>query len=63
MDEAIERAWFDYDKALDRIKRQAGGSLPPIGARRNAERMLAITYQQLVKLGVMPQIRGKYRRV
>lgn len=56
MTDEIERAWRDFRSASEKIKKQQGGN-----SAQGIEKEYAQAYQQLVKLGVAPQLRSKYR--
>ena len=53
--------WSDLNTALNSINRLDGSA--PVGKRRGAEARYAQAYQGLVRLGVVRQIRYKYRTV
>jgi hypothetical protein len=59
MSEETEAAVRDYDKATAQLGRLASSS--PLSKRRHVEAEYSKLYQRLVRLGVYPQIRGKYR--
>lgn len=48
------------DSAMARVQRMAAQNAP-LGARVNAEQEYALAYQKLVRAGIRPQIRRKYR--
>lgn len=50
-----------FEAALTKLQKQAGQGGAPYGARVNAENEYGIAYQQMVRKGLAPQIRGKYR--
>lgn len=56
----VEKAWSAFNAASQALKNSPGASAP-LGLRRNLEQRYAFTYQALVRLGVMPQIRAKHR--
>jgi hypothetical protein len=56
-----DKALRAYEQALDRLPRLA--SSDAVSRRNGAEVVYAQAYQTLVRLGLRPQIRGKYRRV
>jgi hypothetical protein len=58
----IEKAWAAFNAASQAWKNSPGAS-SPLGLRRGIEQRYAFTYQKLVRLGVMPQIRAKYRKL
>jgi hypothetical protein len=49
------------DKAAARLQQLAAVKTAPYGARISAEAEYAEAYQELVRAGVMPQIRAAYR--
>jgi hypothetical protein len=59
MSEEIESLERSLDALTDRLGRLH--SSDPLSARNGLESKYGRTYQQLVKLGVKPQIRQKYR--
>lgn len=58
--ETISHAESDYEVALKALPRL--GSSDAVSKRRAREAEYGAAYQRLVRLGVRPQVRGKYRR-
>lgn len=58
-DESLVRS---HELASDHLKRLANGGAGQIGPRNVAEDRYGETYQQLVKRGLAPQLKRKYRR-
>jgi hypothetical protein len=51
----------EYERALKKLQSQAGSESVPYGARVNAEQRYAIAYDDMVRLGIKPPLRRKYR--
>ena len=49
------------DAALDKLQRLAGPDAKPLGTRVRGELEYGAAYQELVRAGLKPQLRGKYR--
>jgi hypothetical protein len=56
----IRWAEADMEKTLARLQKLSASGAP-IGMRQTAETVYAQAYQTLVRLGLRPQIRRKYR--
>ncbi len=61
MSEQEERAEREMTRAHERLQKLASFN-GPYGARVGAEQQYAQAYQALVRLGLRPQIRTKYRQ-
>ena len=57
----LTSAEADYEAALKALPRL--GSSDAVSKRRALEARYGAAYQRLVRLGMRPQIRAKYRRV
>lgn len=61
MEEAVEKAYRSYEAASVRLNNKGKGLTMAEGGQ-GAESAYSSAYQALVRLGVEPQLRGKYRR-
>lgn len=50
-----------FEAQSEKLKSMASGGVGTLASRRGAEALYGRLYQELVKLGVKPQVRGKYR--
>ena len=58
MDENIEKLWDDFNKATVDLKKNACQDAKAV---HRYETIYGATYQKLVKAGLMPKLRLKYR--
>lgn len=56
-----EELEYAFEQASQKLKRMAGDGMGNLAPRRGAEARYGETYQALVRSGLSPQIRGKYR--
>lgn len=56
-----DRLVREYERAADAVADAAARGMGQVSTRRNIEQRYAQAYQALVRAGLAPQIRGKYR--
>ena len=61
MTDAQTRAVQEFVAAGDALRRMATNGMGVVSKRRGAEARYSDTYQKMVRLGVAPQLKGKYR--